>query len=186
MSEGYLEGQLLIAMPSMSDPRFARSVIFMCAHNQDGAMGLVVNQLAESIDFPDLLQQMEVELAGHCPDVPVHIGGPVETGRGFVLHTRDYLENATLAVGEHYGLTATVDILRAIARGEGPTKSMLALGYAGWGAGQLDHEIQENAWLHVDADLDLVFDDEISNKWDRAVQKMGIDPSFLSTDAGRA
>lgn len=186
MSDGYLEGQLLIAMPSMGDPRFAKSVIFMCAHSADGAMGLIINQLADNISFSELLEQMDVGHADTCPDLPVHIGGPVETGRGFVLHTRDYQQDSTMAIGEYYGLTATIDILQTIAGEKGPSLSLLALGYAGWGAGQLDREIQANGWLSVDADLELVFDDRPDDKWERAVRKVGVDPSFLSMDAGRA
>ena len=185
-SDGYLEGQLLIAMPTMGDPRFQRTVIFMCAHSAQGAMGLVVNKLADQIDFTDLLEQLSIEVPVIRREVMVHAGGPVETGRGFVLHTADYRQDSTLMVSEEIGLTATADILKSIAGGGGPSHSLLALGYAGWAPGQLDSEIQANGWLHVPADLELVFDRDLDSKWERAVHKMGIDPSFLSSDAGHA
>lgn len=187
-SEGYLTGQILIAMPSMSDPRFARTVIYLCAHNADGAMGLVLNRLISSITFQDLLTELKVEEAptaeGGGP--AVHFGGPVETGRGFVLHSADYSGPDSMPLTGKFALTATVDILKAIAAGQGPERHLLALGYAGWGPGQLDGELQENAWLSVDADPDLVFDDELEAKWERALAKLGISASLLSSDAGHA
>lgn len=180
-----LAGQLLIAMPQMQDPRFMRSVVFMCAHNDEGAMGLVVNKVVEQPSMADLLAQLGVDPAG-LHDAPVHFGGPVEVGRGFVLHSADYNEEATLMVGGHVGLTATMEILHAIGRGTGPRRSLLALGYAGWGPGQLDAEIQANGWLHVDADDDLVFDTRFEDKWQRAIGKIGVDPFALSGEAGHA
>ncbi len=184
--DGYLTGQLLIAMPTMGDPRFERTVIYMCAHSADGAMGLVVNKQAGEIDFPELLNQLEIETEGIKNPIPVLVGGPVETGRGFVLHSLDYRQDSTLEVSDEVGLTATVDILRSIAEGEGPAHSLLTLGYAGWSAGQLDSEIQANGWLNVKADVSLLFDGDLGEKWDRAVRKVGIDPSFLSAEAGHA
>ena len=184
--DGYLTGQLLIAMPTMGDPRFERTVIYLCAHSADGAMGLVVNKQAEEIDFPELLSQLEIETGDIKNPIPVLTGGPVETGRGFVLHSMDYSQDSTLKVTEDVGLTATVDILRAIAEGEGPAQSLLTLGYAGCSSGQLDNEIQANGWLNVSADASILFDEELGNKWDRAVRKVGIDPSFLSAEAGHA
>ena len=186
VDDGYLTGQLLIAMPTMGDPRFERTVIYMCAHSADGAMGLVVNKEANEIDFPELLNQLEIETDGVKNPIPVLTGGPVETGRGFVLHSMDYSQESTLKVTDEVGLTATVDILRAIAEGEGPDRSLLTLGYAGWASGQLDDEIQANGWLNVPADASILFDDDLSSKWDRAVRKVGIDPSFLSAEAGHA
>ncbi|MBO0766284.1 MAG: YqgE/AlgH family protein [Hyphomicrobiaceae bacterium] len=190
---GYLEGQLLIAMPYMSDKRFARSVIYMCAHSAQGAMGLIVNQRAPHISFSELLGQLSIEgdgLAGReadLMDVDVHVGGPVETGRGFVLHSSDYFAaDSTLAIDEDVSLTATVDILRAIARGKGPSRAMLALGYAGWRPGQLEDEIQSNGWLHCTSDLDLLFDRNLDQKYERALSKLGIDPSHLVCEAGHA
>jgi putative transcriptional regulator len=184
--DGYMTGQLLIAMPTLSDPRFERTAIYMCAHSADGAMGLVVNKQADEIDFPELLNQLEIETEGVKDPIPVLVGGPVETGRGFVLHSLDYRQDSTLEVSDEVGLTATVDILRSIAEGEGPAHSLLTLGYAGWSAGQLDDEIQANGWLNVTADVSLLFDGALGEKWDRAVRKVGIDPSFLSADAGHA
>ena len=184
--DGYLTGQFLIAMPTMGDPRFERTVIYMCAHSADGAMGLVVNRVANEIDFPELLNQLEIETDGIKKPIPVLTGGPVETGRGFVLHSMDYSQDSTLKVTDEVGLTATVDILRAIAEGEGPAKSLLTLGYAGWSSGQLDNEIQANGWLNVSSDTSILFDEDLNSKWDRAVRKVGIDPSFLSAEAGHA
>ena len=184
--DGYLTGQFLIAMPTMGDPRFERTVIYMCAHSADGAMGLVVNRVASEIDFPELLNQLEIETDGIKTPIPVLTGGPVETGRGFVLHSMDYSQDSTLKVTDEVGLTATVDILRAIAEGEGPAKSLLTLGYAGWSSGQLDNEIQANGWLNVSSDTSILFDEDLNSKWDRAVRKVGIDPSFLSAEAGHA
>lgn len=185
-SEGYLTGQLLIAMPSIGDDRFERSVIYMCAHSAEGAMGIVINKLVDEIDFEDLLGQLGVESERAPDDMRVHFGGPVETGRGFVLHTADYLQESTLAVNSEIGLTATIDILRSIAGGEGPKKSLFALGYAGWAPGQLDGEIQANGWLNVPADMALLFDTDLDSKWTRAIETVGIDVSFLSSDAGHA
>lgn len=183
---GYLTGQLLVAMPQMQDPRFARTVVYMCAHTANGAMGLVLNRLVDNVTFPDLLEQLNITGRQVEREIHVHFGGPVETGRGFVLHSADYVQDATLVIDENVGLTATVDILKAIAQGDGPKSSLLALGYAGWGPGQLDSEIQANGWLSVGADDGLLFDAEIANKWERAMAKIGIDFSKLSGDAGHA
>ena len=181
-----LAGQLLIAMPHMSDPRFVRTVIYMVAHTEDGAMGLVVNRLLESISFPDLLSQLGISMPERPREIRVHFGGPVETGRGFVLHSTDYIQDATLQVDDLVSLTATVDILRDIAGGDGPRHCLLALGYAGWGPGQLEHEIQNNGWLHAPADEDLVFGTDLDHKWDRAVKKIGVDLTKLSGASGHA
>lgn len=193
-AEGYLEGQLLIAMPVMSDPRFARSVIYMCAHSEDGAMGLVINQRASHISFPDLLERLGIVPSEAEDDLPedvqsmsIHVGGPVETGRGFVLHSSDYFANeSTLPIENGICLTATIDILKAIATGHGPNRAILALGYAGWSPGQLESEIQANGWLNCPADLDLIFDPDVEAKYSRALAKIGIDPSHLVNDAGHA
>ena len=190
----YLDGQLLIAMPVMGDPRFERSVIYLCAHSAEGAMGIIVNRPAGSIDFPGLLVQLEIikkteqiELPENAETMRVLKGGPVETGRGFVLHSSDFfIEDATLRIDNEICLTATIDILKAIARGAGPKHAILALGYAGWAAGQLESEIQENGWLHCDADPDLIFGDVVEDKYDRALRKIGIDPGMLSNEAGHA
>jgi putative transcriptional regulator len=184
--DGYLTGQLLLAMPQMADPRFARSVIYVCAHTADGAMGLVVNREIESVSFPDLLKQLEIEPTGVSRPIRVMFGGPVETGRGFVLHSSDYVQDSTLLVGDEVGLTATTEILRDIARGDGPRRSLLALGYAGWGPGQLDSEIQDNGWLVAPADETLVFGPDLESKWHRALEKLGINSALLSGQAGHA
>ena len=182
-----LTGQLLIAMPQMLDPRFARSVVYVCAHSEDeGAMGLVVDKLLESLTMYELFTHLELNPSALGRSRPVHFGGPVEPGRGFVLHTTDYREEASLVVGDGIAVTATLDILRAIGRGEGPRQNLLALGYAGWAPGQLDAEMQANGWLSVPADSDLVFDDNFESKWQRALAKLGIDLTLLSTEAGHA
>jgi putative transcriptional regulator len=181
-----LTGQLLVAMPQMSDPRFARSVVYLCAHSADGAMGLVVNRLIDSISFATLLEQLGVEPNADQSNVPVHFGGPVESSRGFVLHTTDYVQDSTLVIDHEIGLTATIDMLKAIAGGQGPARCVLALGYAGWAPGQLDAEIQDNGWLLVPSDLELVFGPDNGAKWKRSLAKIGVDLSLLSSEAGHA
>jgi putative transcriptional regulator len=182
-----LTGQLLVAMPQMTDPRFERSVVYVCAHSEEeGAMGLVINKLVASLTMGELLTHLHLEPSAVGRGHPVHFGGPVEPGRGFVLHSADYHEEATMAVGDEFAVTATLDILRAIGKGEGPRRSLLALGYAGWAPGQLDAEMQANGWLSVPADADLVFDSDFDAKWQRALAKLGIDLTMLSTDAGHA
>ena len=182
----YLKGQFLVAMPGMNDPRFARSVIYLFAHSASGAMGLVVNKPLDTITFSELLQQLGIDPGPDHEQITLHFGGPVETGRGFVLHSSDYVRDATMMIGEDMALTATIDVLKAIAAGQGPRRSLLALGYAGWAPGQLDAEIQGNGWLVVPADQDLVFGGNLGSKWPRAVAKLGIDLSQLSGDAGHA
>ena len=183
---GYLTGQLLIAMPQMTDPRFERSVIYICAHTADGAMGLVVNREIEALTFPDLLKQLSIDAEVIDDKIQVLFGGPVETGRGFVLHSSDYVQNTTMLVDKRVGLTATMEVLKDIASGNGPKLNILALGYAGWGPGQLDAEIHANGWLSVPADDDLVFDPDLDKKWERALAKIGVDFSMLSGQAGHA
>lgn len=184
--DGYLTGQLLIAMPQMSDPRFAQAVIYVCAHSAEGAMGIVVNQAMDAITFPKLLEQLQIETPAPEDQIRIMMGGPVEMGRGFVLHSADYVQDATLLVEPEVGLTATIKILRDIAQGTGPKQLLLALGYAGWGPGQLDEEIQENGWLSVAADKNLLFDEKITEKWDKALAKIGVSPTTLSGHAGHA
>ncbi len=185
-ADAYLTGRFLVAMPGMPDTRFAKTVIYMCAHGPEGAMGLVVNKPIETISFPELLEQLDIPVPPAGDGIAVLFGGPVEAGRGFVLHTADYTMDATMMVNDDVALTATVDILRAIAGGEGPKQRLLALGYAGWGAGQLDDEIRANGWLSVDADADLLFGTAAEDKWERAMAKIGVDPRMLSDDAGHA
>lgn len=189
-----LEGQLLIAMPTMQDRRFQRSVIYVCAHSSEGAMGLIINQRANHISAPDLLQKLGIsprnpqdKITSEVLALSIQVGGPVETGRGFVLHSSDYFaEDSTLAIEKGVCLTATIDILKAIAQGRGPMRAMLALGYAGWSPGQLENEIQSNGWLHCPADPDLVFDDDLETKYPRALARLGVDLSHLVSDAGHA
>ena len=193
-ARGFLDGQMLIASPGMQDERFSKSLIYMCAHSSEGAMGIVVNQPAPHISFPDLLVKLDVipkaekiELPSRAGDVTVLKGGPVETERGFVLHSADFfIENSTLPIDEGICLTATLDILKAIARGAGPASAILALGYAGWSPGQLENEMQHNGWLHCNADPELIFGTDIDTKYDRAMQKLGIRPGMLSSDVGHA
>jgi putative transcriptional regulator len=192
--QGYLDGQLLIAMPVMEDERFARSVIYVCAHSSEGAMGIIVNRPAGSMDFPELLAHLNIidkanpiKLPENAESMKVLRGGPVEAGRGFVLHTSDFfIQDATLPIDDGICLTATVDILKAIAKGGGPKHAILALGYAGWRPGQLEAEIQDNGWLHCAADPDLIFGRDIEEKYLRALRKIGIDPGMLSNEAGHA
>jgi putative transcriptional regulator len=183
---GYFAGQVLIAMPQMRDVRFARSVVYLCAHTAEGAMGLVVNRLFTSLSFPDLLEQLNISTSPKCEGINIHFGGPVESGRGFVLHSTDYVQESTLVVDDDVALTATLDVLKAISEGRGPSRCLLALGYAGWAAGQLDIEIRENAWLSVQPDDELLFGADIDHKWERAIAKIGIDFSKLSSGAGHA
>jgi len=193
-NDGYLDGQVLVAMPTMQDERFSRSVIYLCAHSSEGAMGIIVNQPASDIRFSDLLVQLDVipgegliELPGHREAVRVLKGGPVETQRGFVLHSADYfIEDSTLPIQGGICLTATLDILKAIANGSGPQSAVLALGYAGWAPGQLESEIQANGWLNCEADASLIFGAPAEEKYDLAMRKIGIDPAKLSSEAGHA
>ncbi|MEL6887127.1 MAG: YqgE/AlgH family protein [Pseudomonadota bacterium] len=182
-----LTGKLLVAMPGMGDPRFERSVILICAHSQEGAMGLIINKPAQDVDLGALLAQLEIDADPSLAGLTVHIGGPVETSRGFVLHSPDYRSRLqTLPIGDAFGMTATLDVLEDIARGEGPGDALVMLGYAGWGAGQLEGEIARNGWLTVEADAGLVFDTEDEAKWAAALATLGIDPLGLSGMAGRA
>jgi len=189
-----LEGQLLIAMPGMSDPRFARSVVYMCAHSDEGAMGLVINQPIDDLTFGELIGQIDVfddddaiELDESHAAWPTHTGGPMESSRGFVLHSPDYFaEDASTKITTGVCLTATTDILRAMATGAGPARALLALGYASWAPGQLESELGANVWLNGPADAELVLTADTTAKYDRALTKIGVNPSHLVTDSGRA
>lgn len=182
-----LRGKLLVAMPGMGDPRFEHSVILVCAHGPDGAMGLIVNKPAPEISFGGLLDQLSIPRAPLGRDIRVHFGGPVERARGFVLHSMDYNASpGAMDVGDSYRMTATLDILEALAQGTGPATALLALGYSGWGPGQLEQEILRNDWLTAEAPADLVFSPDDGGKWTAALRRMGIDPLGLSSTAGRA
>jgi putative transcriptional regulator len=191
---GFLDGQLLIAMPGILDDRFTRSVIYVCAHSEEGAMGIIVNRPAERVDFRQLLVQLKVigpdeaiRLPAEASSLLVLNGGPVDTSRGFVLHSNDFcIDNSTLPIGGGVSLTATIDILRAIASGSGPGQAVLALGYAGWAAGQLEAEIQQNGWLNCPADPSLIFDSALDSKYERAMRRAGIDIGRLASASGHA
>jgi len=181
-----LQGKLLIAMPTIGDPRFDRSVIYLCEHSPKQAMGLVINRPTDAVRFSELLEQFDIATENPDESIQIHTGGPLETSRGFVLHSADYVQVNSLVISETVALTANVEILRAIAERHGPRYSLLALGYAGWGPGQLERELKSNGWLHIEADEELVFCTEPSQKWLRAMAKLGIDLSLLSGDMGHA
>jgi putative transcriptional regulator len=191
---GYLDGQLLVAMPGMADDRFARTVIYLCAHSPEGAMGIVVNKPASDLSMPDLLVQLDIIPAKDAIRLPqqvghmkVLMGGPMETSRGFVLHSPDFfIDQSTLPIDDGVCLTATIDILRAIAKGDGPERAVLALGYASWSARQLESEIQANGWLNCPADPELIFHTALDVKYESALRKIGINPGMLSAEAGHA
>ncbi|HTJ62627.1 MAG TPA: YqgE/AlgH family protein [Alphaproteobacteria bacterium] len=181
----WLAGQLLIAMPGMEDPRFGRTVVYMCAHNAEGAMGLIVNRTLGEVRFADLMGELGIrgQVSRHRP---VHFGGPVDSSRGFVLHSTDFQSDQTLVIGDDVALTATRDILQAIVAGNGPARALFALGYAKWSPGQLDSEIQQNAWLTAPAERAILFDRELETKWERAIALLGFNLAMLSGEAGHA
>lgn len=186
-SDSPLAGQLLVAMPDMSDPRFANTVIYMCAHSDEGSMGLIVNKPTPEISFSHLLEHMEISTVPMGRDVPVVFGGPVDAQRGFVLHSNDYAsDDGTLDVDDAFRMTATQDVLEDLARGDGPVQAIMALGYAGWGPGQLDYEIAQNGWLICPACADILFGQDHGNKWQAALHSIGVHPLMLSATAGRA
>ena len=189
---GFLDGQFLIAMPGMADTNFARSVVYICAHSSAGAMGFIINQ-PQSVTFPDVLSHLDIVpgkdlilLPRATREFPVQNGGPVESGRGFVLHTDDYLSDSSIPVSDEISLTATLDIVRAISNGHAPTRAVMLLGYAGWGPGQLEREIASNGWLNCTASDELIFDRGLDDKYDRALALMGVNPAMLSMEAGHA
>jgi putative transcriptional regulator len=189
---GFLDHQFLVAMPGMQDERFARSVIYMCAHSEEGAMGIIINQVQE-LQFPDLMVQLgildekqAIRLPSPARDIIIRNGGPVDRSRGFVLHSDDYMVESTMPVSDDICLTATVDILRAISSGRGPRHALMALGYSGWGAGQLEDEIAQNGWLTCPANTELLFDADIDHKYERILASIGINPMHLSSQAGHA
>ncbi len=182
----WLTGHMLIAMPSMQDARFARTVTLLCSHGPEGAMGLVVNRLYGDIDFQGLLGQLNIKVEQGAREMPVHFGGPVDPVRGFVLHSTDYMQESTIKISDKVAMTATVEILRDLAEGKGPQRAILALGYAGWSPGQLDAEMQRSGWLVAPADDEIIFDNNMGDKWERALAKLGVSPSLLSGDIGHA
>jgi putative transcriptional regulator len=183
----FLDGQILIAMPGMEDPRFTKTLVYLCAHSSDGAMGLIVNKRADGLKLKDLFGKLGIPIGSVMGKIPVHYGGPVETGRGFVLHSSDFhSEDATLQVDKQTSMTATLDILHAMAMNRGPNKSIVALGYAGWAPGQLEAELRHNGWLACPADESLLFGDDEDAKWDQALAKLGVHPAMLSSTGGRA
>ncbi len=190
--KGYLNGQLLLSMPGMTDPRFENSVIYICTHSDEGAMGLVINKPCENISFPDLLDQLNIDISTNpqelfgLDNIALHEGGPVESGRGFILHSADYVQETTLIISETVALTATIDILSAIALNEGPQDYLIALGFSGWSRGQLENEIVRNSWLSIEPDEELVFRTDLELKWPRAMAKLGVDLSMLSSEFGTA
>jgi putative transcriptional regulator len=186
-NNGFLLGKLLIALPGMPDKRFEKSVIFMCSHSDQGAMGIIVNKPFEGLSFRELVERLDVRVTANTPDPPILFGGPVGTGQGFVLHSSEFKNgDATMPVTSEISLTATVDILRAIAEGQGPEKSLFALGYAGWGPGQIEGELSSNGWIHCDAQKAILFDFKCDDKWRAALATLGADISGLSAEAGRA
>jgi putative transcriptional regulator len=188
MAHPYLDGKMLIAMPGIGDERFDRAVVYVCAHSSDGAMGLIVNHQIDSLSFGGLMERLDLSGGDNDIRLPDDVagtrilqGGPVETSRGFVLHSKDYFsDECTLSVDASVGLTATLDVLRAIANGTGPRLSLLALGYTGWGPGQLESEIRQNGWLHCDADEDLIFGSDLETKYDTALARIGLREDMLS------
>jgi len=186
-TSGFLLGKLLVALPGMPDPRFEKSVIFMCAHSEQGAMGIIVNKPFEGLNFREMAAKLDIEVASEAAGPPILFGGPVGTGQGFVLHSSDYANNeGTMQVTSEISLTATIDILRAIAEGRGPRNSLFALGYAGWGPGQIEGELGSNGWIPCEADQRIVFGADCESKWKAALATLGADITGLSSDAGRA
>lgn len=183
---GWLTGQMLVAMPSMMDPRFSRTVVYLCQHGLEGAMGLVVNRIYDDLDFRGLLHQLKIPVTSSTIDLPIHFGGPVDPARGFVLHSSEYHREGTLRISDMVSLTATVEVLQAVAEGRGPEKAMMTLGYAGWSAGQLDGELQATGWLVAPEDESIIFGPGTDSKWERALAKIGVSPTMLSGDIGHA
>ena len=186
----YLTGRVLIAMPGMGDPRFHHAVILICAHDKKGAMGLVINHVLPGIEFNDLLGQLKVEsdikVSFEKMKLPVMCGGPIESARGFFLHSGDFKHEDTIHVNASFGVTGTLDALKDVVSSKKPENLMFILGYAGWEAGQLENEIMQNAWLVAEPDEEIIFTPDYKNKWTQAVNKLGIDPGLLSSSAGRA
>lgn len=185
-TRGFLTGKLLIAMPYLPDPRFNQSVIYICGHDDTGAMGLIINKPLLTVTFKELVEQMDISVMSETPNFPVHYGGPIEIGRGFVLHTTDYLTETSVIINEEFALTATLEILRAMSTQRGPIQGLLALGYVGWSEMQVEKEIQENGWIVIDANPDLVFKQDFEDMWRFAMSSIGVNPDIISLDIGHA
>jgi len=183
---GYLTGQMIMATPQMTDKRFERALIYICGHDAQGAMGLILNKYIEDLTLKSLLQQLGLPTDKLPHDSPIHFGGPMDNGRGFVLHTDDYIHPATVHLFENLAMTATLDVLQSIANKEGPEQCLVAMGYAGWGAGQLESELSENVWMEMDPDFDLIFNTPVERKWDLGMTKMGLDVAILDPHVGQA
>ncbi|MBR73011.1 MAG: hypothetical protein CMM30_08755 [Rhodospirillaceae bacterium] len=186
LKENSFVGQLLVATPHMTDKRFSKSVIYICAHDKYGAMGIVVNKPLENVEFNEVLDQLGIDNTTENNPISVYLGGPVEPNRGFVLHTSDYMHESTLIINNIFAVTSSLDIMKDICKGRGPKHSILAIGYAGWGNGQLDQEILTNGWLIAPADTNLVFETKNNMKWDLSAQNIGINIEKLSGDLGQA
>jgi putative transcriptional regulator len=185
-TEGYLTGQLLVALPQLQDPRFHQAVVLICGHDEQGAMGLVLNKVIDTLTLKDLLVQLKIEGKTEAPSLPVFYGGPVEMGRGFVLHSLDFMSELSVKISDDFALSATVDVIEAIAQSKGPKDKILALGYAGWSPNQLEGELLAHSWLCIPADAKLVFEIPRQELWKKALDKLGIDPNHLSTHVGNA
>ena len=184
--EGYLTGQLLVAMPQMKDPRFTHAVVYICGHDEHGAMGLIINKMIDKVNLSDLLKQMSMKTSSNSAEIPIYYGGPLDMGRGFVLHSDDYKHENSINVSDGIALSATLDILTLIADNSGPQHQLCLLGYAGWNAGQLESELQQNSWLQITAHRDIIFSNTIEDKWRQAIQSIGFSPEDLALDAGHA
>jgi putative transcriptional regulator len=185
-NEGYMTGKLLVAMPYMTDSRFSQSVIYVCGHDDFGAIGLIINRTFPSLTFRELLRQLSIEVTPFCPNLTMYYGGSIEVSRGFILHSPDFSVESTVVIDDSFAITSTLEILRSISQGEGPKNCVAALGYTGWTAGQLENEIQENTWMIADATHELVFNDSLELKWRHAMAHIGVDPALLSLDSGHA
>lgn len=183
---GYLTGQLLLAMPHMKDPRYEKAVIFICGHDTNGAMGLVINKHLGDLTLKGLLDYLNLSQDAIKRDLPIFFGGPVDSGRGFVLHSNDFTHPGTISLGTKISLTATVDVLQSIAEGDGPKDCLLAMGYVGWAPGQLDAELHSNKWLQIEADPELLFEVPVEKRWTKAMAKLGVTPEALSEEFGQA
>lgn len=185
-TRGFLTGKILIAMPYLQDPRFSQSVIYICGHDDTGAMGLIINKPLLTVTFKELLEQMDIPVMADSPNFPVHYGGPIEIGRGFVLHTTDYLTETSVIINGDFALTATLEVLRAMSHNRGPVQGLLALGYVGWSEMQVEKEIQDNGWIVIDATPDLVFNQDFDEMWRLAMSSIGVNPDIISLDIGHA